>query len=265
MIGYARYVRSIPVLAWMACAVAGSAQACAPFGSNEVAGAPDGGGSNDAAAAGPDGASPGQGFCADAGAAFCDDFERSEIGGAWGAENSLGASSLVIDDAFSASASRSLRVFAPMGADSAHVLTRPTRVGATVFHLSFAMRLAELPAAGCQFAAVNFAGRNKVYLTWNQGAARLSLNEQDFPDGGTEDILFDEPVGVPPVGRFVRYDLRVDVGANIATLETDEPGLRATMQLRIPHLGPLHFAIGNVYTKPSTRDRTVWFDDVRIE
>ena len=248
---------------------------CAPFGGEPSVAQDDAGGpsSNDAGesdagesdAGELDGAALTASFCADAGTAFCDDFERGEVLGAWTRSNVSGGSTLEIDGTLAASPSRSLRVFLPKGKASKHHLLRTTETAARRFTLAFSMRFAEIPSATVQLAAIDFEGRNRVYLVWNSNQQQLRLIEQDYPeDGGNNDVTYSAGVGKPPAGTFVRYELRVDLDTKVATVETDVPGLTGTLKMQIPHEQPRSISIGNYATTAPASDTTIWFDDVVI-
>jgi len=231
--------------------------ACSPFGSGIEDGAQDGGR--------PDGASgPAIGICADAGDAFCDDFEREEVTGAWTVHHRSGSSTLTIDDAHASSPSRSLRVFMPAGGNaSAHWISYPSKANARTFELSFSMRFASLPDATVELASIAFGDGGEVSLTWQAARGQLLIGEQDDPDGGTGRYNT-AAIGVPPIGAFIRYDLIVDLDQKKVRLATSAPGLGGGLTLKFHHASSQQVSIGSIDADRPSADWTVWFDDVVI-
>ncbi|MDF2695450.1 MAG: hypothetical protein K0S65_3833 [Labilithrix sp.] len=206
-------------------------------------------------------------FCAGQNVLLCDDFERSDVAGGWTLESGTGKASLAIDDTVAASSSRSLRS-SLSSEDSWRFLRYPLQANARRIEVSFAMRFAS-EVRGAQFVAFGFEDtpKNRIYVSWAGGSnpSVLRLVEQDdLADPTGIERYFSEDLGPPPMGRFVRYTLEVDLEAKEARVTSEDPAVSGTLHLTLPHSQPSFVGIGNIYAAARKEDVSVWFDDVVI-
>jgi hypothetical protein len=243
-----------------------AAIACGSFGAAEGspvaddAGGPDTS-SSDASAADATDAMPraDSGFCATV-TTFCDDFERTTVQSPeW---MSINIDSLAIDTTTSTSPTRSLRTtIPPTGGVANGALIRSFPPAARILRASMSIRVDELSMNDAQYFVFLFPSSRYVYLVSNAGSG-FRLAEQDLNAAANYKDKALSPQ--PPLGRFVRYTVVVDLDAHRAKVTTDV-GSTVELELTFSHAPPAAFRVGTPYSQPQPSTTFAWFDDLTME
>jgi hypothetical protein len=221
--------------------------ACSSFGSSDAT-SPD-----DAGAGGGDG-----GAAALDCTYLCDTFEREVLIGSWTEVTTNGAK-LELDPTSSASPTRSLRVTVPAGGNLNAALSKQVstkrRMGA-----SFSLRVDALPSA--PIIAVGFYFGNVVdSIQLRLAPSGLVIGELVRPDGG--DNYTQLGLGMPPMGKFVRYTLTFDLDAKQIRLKSPS-GFDQQKPIAATHGELDTFRVGAMYSDGQSTVATFAIDDVEL-
>jgi hypothetical protein len=195
------------------------------------------------------------------GAILCDDFERTELLGTWGAfagdnDASVDASKLRIDSEFFVSPTRSLRAD-PLGISGATLskpLASPQRVD-----VSFWLRTEASSPNTIIIASIEFASNvGYAHVVLHNGGLEL-VEQLKSTDGGVDYYSALNEASAPE-GRFEPFTFTVDRTAG--TFALTHGGITSTRPLTQAHAPTSKLAIGTVFTTENANP--YWIDDVVV-
>lgn len=197
--------------------------------------------------------------------AFCDDFERGDLAGAWSGLQTVGGT-LAIDPAVSSSPTRSLRAdLAASTAQRTVYLERLVPVGTLGVKISFSFRIEASPATTNALAGIQLGTPlSSVFVSVN--GSSLGLLAQNYMNGDSHGY----PLGATKLGEWDRItiELRRTTPSGTPTLRVTR-GLPATLlvdeAVTVALGAPSAYRIGIIYAAAGDAGGQAWFDDVRVD